>query len=80
MAALRTAIRLEYFRDADGVRTGFGSDLGVYGATATLQYKIWRGLVGRLEYRHDQADGRVFSAGTNKSQDTVSVSLYYSFF
>jgi hypothetical protein len=79
-AALRTAVRLEYFRDADGVRTGFGSDLGVYAATATLQYKIWKGLVGRLEYRHDEADKKVFSGGTDKSQDTLSVSLYYSFF
>ncbi len=78
--ALRTAVRLEYFRDADGVRTGFASGIDVFGATATLQYKIWRGLVGRLEYRHDEADKKVFSGGTSKSQDTLSVSLYYSFF
>jgi hypothetical protein len=77
---LRTAVRLEYFQDSDGVRTGFGSRLGLVEATATLQYKVWRGLVGRLEYRHDQADERVFSGGTSKSQDTLSVSLYYSFF
>jgi hypothetical protein len=77
---LRTAVRLEYFDDADGVRTGFGSQLGLFEVTATLQYKIWRGLVGRLEYRHDQADERVFSGGTSKSQDTFSVSVYYSFF
>ncbi len=49
-------------------------------ATATLQYKIWKGLVGRLEYRHDVADERVFQGGTGKHQDTVAVSLYYSFF
>jgi hypothetical protein len=77
---LRTAMRLEYFDDADGFRTGFGSSLGLVSATATLQYKIWRGLVGRLEYRHDQADEKVFSGGTEKSQDTISVSLYYLFF
>jgi hypothetical protein len=28
--------------------------------TATVQYKIWRGLVGRVEFRHDQADEKVF--------------------
>jgi len=28
--------------------------------TATVSYKIWRGLVGRVEYRHDQADEKVF--------------------
>jgi hypothetical protein len=77
---LRTAVRLEYFGDVDGFRTGSGSRLGLFEATATLQYKIWRGLVGRLEYRHDQADEPVFSGGTNKSQDTISVSFYYSFF
>src|SRR2546428_8313058 len=26
--------------------------------TATAQYKIWKGLVGRLEYRHDEANER----------------------
>ncbi|HEV8310132.1 MAG TPA: outer membrane beta-barrel protein [Methylomirabilota bacterium] len=81
---LRTAARVEYFRDADGVRTGFGSDVGVWEATATVQYKIWKGLVGRLEYRHDQADERAFrvteSGPTRKSQDTLAIALYYSFF
>ncbi|HEV8674268.1 MAG TPA: porin [Methylomirabilota bacterium] len=77
---LRTAVRLEYFEDADGVRTGSGSRVGVWEATATLQYKIWKGLVGRLEYRHDQADEPVFQAATRKSQDTVTLALYYLFF
>jgi hypothetical protein len=77
---LRTAVRLEYFDDADGFRTGFGSSLGLFSATATLQYRIWRGLVGRLEYRHDEADEPVFSTGTRKGQDTITISLYYSFF
>jgi hypothetical protein len=48
-----------------------GSRLGRFSATVTLQYKIRRGLVGRLEYRHDEADEPVFSGGT---------SLHYSFF
>jgi hypothetical protein len=77
---LRTALRLEYFDDADGFRTGFGSSLGLFSATVTLQYRIWRGLVGRLEYRHDEADEPVFSGGSRESQDTVALSLYYSFF
>lgn len=77
---LRTGARLEYFEDSEGFRTGFGSKLGVWEATATLQYRIWKGLVGRLEYRHDQADENVFRGGERKSQDTVAVSLYYLFF
>jgi len=77
---LRTALRLEYFRDADGARTGFGADVGVWEATATLQYKIWKGLVGRLEYRHDHADEPVFQSATRKSQDTIALALHYLFF
>lgn len=78
--ALRTAVRLEYFRDQDGVRTGLGSRLGVVGATATVQYRVWKGLVARLEYRHDQADERVFQGGTRRAQDTVTAELAYLFF
>jgi hypothetical protein len=90
---LRTAVRQEFFRDAGGARTGLGKGLDLWSTTATLQYKIWRGLVGRLEYRHDQSDGKEFrirysepdrtSQGLlprSKSLDTISVSLYYSFF
>jgi hypothetical protein len=85
----RTSIRQEYFKDSDGARTGFGSKLSLWSTTLTLQYKIWRGLVGRLEYRHDQADERVFRnrydsahtlAPTSRAMDTLSLSAYYSFF
>jgi hypothetical protein len=46
----------EYFKDAEGVRTGLsplGTRLDLYEVTATVQYEIWKGLLGRLEYRHD---------------------------
>lgn len=80
---LRTAVRFEYFEDKDGARTGIDS-LGVWEATATVQYKIWKGLVGRVEYRHDEADKRAFKvrngAFVDKKQDTIAVALYYSFF
>lgn len=85
---LRTAVRQEFFKDADGARTGFGSKLDLFSTTATVQYKIWKGLVGRVEYRHDDADEKVFKFRgmrdtgrfTSKSLDTLSVSLYDSFF
>jgi len=86
---LRTAVRLEYFKDTEGVRTlavSPGTKLDLYGVTATLQYKIWKGLVGRLEYRHDSANEKVFAirapgyVATGKSQDTLTLALYYSFF
>ncbi|HEV8474205.1 MAG TPA: outer membrane beta-barrel protein, partial [Methylomirabilota bacterium] len=74
---------------ADGVRNGVrpvGERLFLYEATATIEYKIWRGLVGRLEYRHDEASRRVFDLQqhgttlTSRRQDTLSVDLYYLFF
>jgi hypothetical protein len=85
---LRTSLRQERFQDTDGARSGFGSMLRLYSTTATVQYKIWKGLVGRVEYRHDDADEKVFKfrgmrdigSPTSKTLDTISVSLYYSFF
>lgn len=86
---LRTAFRGEYFRDADGARTlaiAPGSPVSLWEVTATVQYKIWKGLVGRVEFRHDQADEKVFKirrpglVPTSKSQDTITVALHYLFF
>jgi hypothetical protein len=70
-----------------------GALTDLWSTTATIQYKIWKGLVGRVEYRHDQSDERVFRVrysvpdrttqgllARGKSLDTISLSLYYSFF
>jgi hypothetical protein len=89
--ALRTALRAEYFTDPQSVRNGIlapGQDLELWEVTLTAEYKIWRGLVGRLEYRHDDANRKVFSvqnrpggpAPTSAQQDTISLDLYYLFF
>lgn len=88
---LRTALRVEYFQDTQGVRTlaspnGAGSRVALWEVTATIQYKIWKGLVARLEYRHDNANQKVFATRapgyvpTARYQDTLSLDLYYSFF
>jgi hypothetical protein len=86
---LRTALRLEYFADPQGVRNGVtapGTHLSLGEVTITLQYKIWRGLVGRLEFRHDSASQEVFNPPryglppTSKNQNTLTVDMYYSFF
>jgi hypothetical protein len=86
---LRTALRLGYFSDADGVRTlaiGPGARVALWDVTGTLQYKIWKGLVGRLEYRHDEADEKVFKirtpglVPTGRTQDTITLALHYLFF
>jgi len=86
---LRTALRGEIFLDEDGARTlgaGNGARVNLYEVTATVQYKIWKGLMGRLEYRHDHANRKVFAATgdgtvpTRRSQDTIAVALDYLFF
>ncbi len=85
--ALRTALRLGWFDDADGARNGItapGHHLDLYEVTATVQYDIWRGLFARAEYRHDEASRRAFevrndAAPHSTSQDTLSLDLYYVF-
>lgn len=95
---LSFAVRGEYFIDEDGARTAFAgagpsglplqSRLNVYEVTATMKYKIWKGLFTRLEYRHDQSvtkggTQRVFDgnagASTRKSQDTITAEAVYQF-
>ena len=86
---LRSAVRFEFFDDPQSVRTAIrnaGNRTSLYEMTATVQYKIWKGLVGRVEYRHDDANAKVFAirapsyAPTERGQDTLSVDLYYLFF
>jgi len=87
--SLRTALRVEYFADPQGVRNGItvpGHNVDYYDITPTLEYKIWRGLIGRVEYRHDQASTRSFSltnfstTPTSRAQDTFTIALSYVFF
>ncbi len=88
--ALRTVLRAEYFGDPQGVRSSEtitpGHNVDLVSLTATVEYKIWRGLVGRLEYRHDEANRKAFSlqnhglTPTSHAQDTMTAALYYSFF
>ena len=89
LKSLRTALRLEYFADPQGVRNGLtvpGHNVDYYGITGTVEYKIWRGLVGRLEYRHDQASQKSFSftnfstTPTSHALDTFTFALSYQFF
>ena len=89
-SALRTALRAEYFSDPQGVRSSEtitpGHNVDLFEVTLTVEYKIWRGLVGRVEYRHDEANRKAFSlqnhglTPTSHAQDTISFDLYYLFF
>ena len=88
--ALRTVLRLEYFYDPQGVRSSetvpAGKNVDLFEVTATAEYKIWRGLVGRLEFRHDEANRKAFSlqgnppTATASAQNTITLAVYYSFF
>ncbi|MDP3790202.1 MAG: porin, partial [Candidatus Omnitrophota bacterium] len=75
--------RGEYFHDRDGVRTGLGvSDLKLWELTATSEFKIYKDIIARLEYRHDHADHEVFyhdNNGLTDYQNTLSAEMIYKF-
>jgi hypothetical protein len=57
---LELVTRGEWFDDPNGVRTGLRQTLGEI--TGTINYKVplVTGLLGRLEYRHDQSSAKPF--------------------
>ena len=76
------ATRAEYFADFDGARTATGvGDLRVWEFTLTNEFKLYKDLITRVEYRHDHADEAVFAAGssTDNTQDTISAEMIYPF-
>lgn len=91
---LEFATRGEWFRDSDGSRTGLRQTLGEI--TETINYKIpgVTGLLGRLEYRHDESNAAPFFGSnialatspnfpnpdhTYNGQDTFMASAIYAF-
>jgi Putative beta-barrel porin-2, OmpL-like. bbp2 len=76
-----TAFRGEYFRDADGARTGT-RHLDLFEATATAAYKFTAKLLGRAEIRQDVADHNFFKLGRNnadRAQTTFALQGIYTF-
>lgn len=96
------ASRFEWFHDSDGVRTAFnpaavstnaingvsGTDLNLWEITLTNEFKLNKHLIGRLEYRHDQASEHVFArgdlgedtlGGRRPYQDTISMEFIAPF-
>jgi hypothetical protein len=71
------ALRLEWFDDEDGARTGTAQEL--VEVTLTGAYMVAEGLWVRLEYRHDDSDASPFQDGSTAedSQDTVSTEVLY---
>ena len=84
------AVRGEFFNDADGVRTAYTSgingitdnNLRLYEFTLTGEYKLHEHLTGRLEYRHDKADSKIFRSddqGQRSYQDTIALEFIAPF-
>lgn len=70
------AVRAEYFKDPDGIRTGTAQSLKEL--TITPEIRVAPGLIVRPEYRHDWSDEPVFEAGGRKSQDTFALAVLYA--
>jgi hypothetical protein len=72
------ALRYEYFKDKDGVRTGTAQRLQE--VTLTPEFRIAKGLILRPEYRHDWSDKEAFpeNGGGKKSQDTIALGVMYT--
>jgi hypothetical protein len=76
---LAGAVRGEHYEDPDGFTSGAKERLAEI--TATVEARDRLGpllLIGRLEYRRDQSDARVFETSTPRlslQQDTLSLSL-----
>ncbi len=77
-----TALRAEYFKDSDGVRTGVLRDVSATELTLTGAYKFTKMLLGRAEVRQDWADKSVFqkrATGADKNQTTLAMQLIYTY-
>lgn len=73
--------RGEFFRDDDGYRIVAGTPATYREFTATVEYRPWKNIITRLEFRNDRASKDVFDDGDAKSntQDTLGGELIYLF-
>ncbi len=79
--------RAEFFNDEDGVRTAVrtgprgAASVDLWALTLTNEFKVYKDLITRLEYRHDHASEGVFTAGSSfdNTQDTISAEVIYPF-
>ena len=77
---LTLAARWEQFWDDQGARTGTAALNQLWEMTYTADFKVYKNLLTRLEYRHDNADSKTaFDGGTAQNQDTVGASFIYLF-
>lgn len=70
------SVRLEYFKDDSGSRTGQRQDLKE--VTLTPELRLAQALILRPEYRRDWSTVGVFDSGRRSHQDTIGVGVLYS--
>jgi len=76
------AVRGEFFRDRDGIRTGSVASPTIqdlWEVTATNEFNLYKDVIARLEYRHDKSDAKSFKNGEESYQNTVAVEFIYPF-
>jgi hypothetical protein len=75
------ANRAEYFNDPDGVRFQAGVDESLWENTSTLEFRPFKNLITRLEYRYDHSTADVFTAGSKAvdHQSTIGLQAIYVF-
>lgn len=75
--------RYEYFNDDDGVRVLSGTPADYWEMTSTLEYRPWKNLITRLEFRYDDASRNLFFdssvSGFSDNQSTISGEAMYLF-
>ncbi|MBI2999077.1 MAG: porin [Deltaproteobacteria bacterium] len=77
-----TALRGEFFKDSDGVRTGLARDVRLSELTVTGSYKFTAKLLGRAEVRPDWSSKSFFNErnnGSDKNQTTLALQVIYTF-
>lgn len=84
LGATRLDLRLEWIDDGgiltDGFNGSFANDVELWEVTVTTSWELVAGLDLRLEYRHDEADQRVFAndgGGADKRNDVVQAQLVW---
>ncbi len=80
------AARGEFFNDMNGVRTGMlasngNTNIKLCEGTLTSEFRIFKDLITRLEYRYDKANEAVFYKNKEYSnhQNTISAEAIYKF-
>ena len=70
------AFRGEFFNDQDGARTGTSQRLKEI--TLTPEFRVFKGLIIRPEYRYDWSDQKSFNGNKDKSQFTLALGVMYT--